>query len=86
MDEALGMQRTKEQGMESNWNGSLYERPPVNDAVSDRDAMWSDNKGLERYLAEGWSVGRTWLAAQVIRQRPPKRILDFGCGHGRVMR
>lgn len=61
-------------------------RPPVIESISDNDWMWKGNPDRESYLAAGWSVGRTLLAAHVIVQTRPLRILDFGCGHGRVLR
>ena len=37
-------------------------------------------------MSAGWSVGRALKAASVLTEKTPARVLDFGCGHGRVMR
>lgn len=61
-------------------------RPDVIATISKNDWMWKGNKNDEVYLRDGWSVGRSLLGASVLTGRAPKRVLDFGCGHGRVMR
>lgn len=61
-------------------------RPAVIETISENDWMWKGFPDRKAYFAAGWSVGRTLLAAQTIVEASPRRILDFGCGHGRVLR
>lgn len=61
-------------------------RPDVIEKISDNDWMWKGNQNKRAYLDAGWSVGRVLFSASLIAGRMPARVLDFGCGHGRVMR
>lgn len=61
-------------------------QPSVIEEISENDWMWKSNKNTGTYLDTGWSVGRTLFAANLMTGQKPERILDFGCGHGRVMR
>ena len=67
-------------------NATQEERPPVIDEISPNDWMWKGNKNTDVYMSAGWSVGRVLKGASVIIEKTPERVLDFGCGHGRVMR
>ena len=63
----------------------LEERPSVSGHVSPNDAM--DYTGLESYFHTGQSA-LEWirLAMLAARKQEIDSILDFACGHGRVLR
>lgn len=65
---------------------SFFNRPQVIDKISPNDWMWKGQRNDETYLSEGWSAGRAILGACITAEQKPERILDFGCGHGRVLR
>ena len=67
-------------------NRPFFHRPTVIEDISPNDWMWKGNPSKDAYLSAGWSVGRCLLSASIMTEQSPVRILDFGCGHGRVMR
>ena len=55
-------------------------------AVSDRDIMLKKSTAAH-YLATGFSaLDSIMRCVPELASRPPQRILDFGCGYGRVLR
>ncbi len=67
------------------WNA--YEKTGVDMTVHPDDDMWGKSKTPEDYRAVGRAA--VSLIATVIalsRARSIERVLDFGCGHGRVAR
>ena len=60
--------------------------PDFIETISPNDWMFKGNPVAENYFRAGWSVGRVLKAATDIVEAKPARILDFGCGHGRVLR
>ena len=83
---AVKVQGGEVAGRNSQSCATLCGRPSVNNKISEDDWMWKGNMNTAAYLDAGWSVGRTLMAAQIMQEDLPRRILDFGCGHGRVMR
>lgn len=61
-------------------------RPQVVDTISPNDYMWKTKHNKASYLEEGWSAARTIFSACMIEELSPRTIVDFGCGHGRVLR
>lgn len=58
----------------------------VNRTISVRDAMFRALPDEDSYLRAGKSVARTISVAADLAELSPQSILDYGCGHGRVMR
>ncbi len=58
----------------------------VVDTISPRDAMFRALPDPASYLRAGKSVAHTIRIAADLAHLVPKSILDYGCGHGRVLR
>ncbi|MEU9692935.1 class I SAM-dependent methyltransferase [Amycolatopsis japonica] len=58
----------------------------VSTTIAEDDSMFAGNN-TEHYMSVSRDALRAVLAALQVTGRPvPKRVLDFGCGYGRVMR
>ncbi len=58
----------------------------VSTTIADGDSMFAGNN-VEHYLSVSRDALRAVLAALHVTGRPePRRLLDFGCGYGRVLR
>ncbi|MEV6909142.1 class I SAM-dependent methyltransferase [Amycolatopsis sp. NPDC051071] len=58
----------------------------VSTTIADGDSMFAGNN-IEHYMSVSRDALRAVLAALQVTGRPePKRLLDFGCGYGRVLR
>nr|WP_321509799.1 sulfotransferase family 2 domain-containing protein [uncultured Hyphomonas sp.] len=64
----------------------LPKKPAVNERISPNDWMWKGDPDRERYLSMGWRVARSLVGAVLIAGTSPQKIVDFGCGHGRILR
>ena len=58
----------------------------VSRIISPDDAMWRPQPNEKTYLAAGKTVADTIRVIQHLANQEPKSILDYGCGHGRILR
>ena len=58
----------------------------VSNVISPRDAMWRALPNEASYLAAGKTVADTVRVVTHLANLEPKSILDYGSGHGRVLR
>lgn len=61
-------------------------RGTVSQVISPKDAMFNAVPNLESYLKAGRSVADVVRMATALAQMEPASILDYGCGHGRILR
>lgn len=57
-----------------------------NDTISERDAMFRAVPNKESYLRAGKTVADTLSMGVALSELKPQSILDYGCGHGRILR
>jgi SAM-dependent methyltransferase len=58
----------------------------VSKVISPLDAMWRAFPNEEAYLAAGKTIADALRIVVSLSKLEPKSILDYGCGHGRVLR
>lgn len=76
-----------DQALSYGLNNDLLQKLSV--VVNDKDGMFEPNKegSTEHYLSVGIQALNIIVKnLSIINVDTPKKILDFGCGHGRVMR
>lgn len=59
---------------------------PVNQTISDKDTMFDGTADLASYLKTGKSAAIVCRMAVQLANISPARILDYGSGHGRILR